>query len=363
MAELTVKQSGGDYSTLATALSNANANDTISIEGEWSISDTATATVADDNITIVTDTDSKHPGYRGGSPTHYRLEVSGSHCITINNTGCEIDGLDVLQNGSGSSDECIRLGVAGTLTVKNCLLWASGKVSDQDGICWQRLNDVTVNVENSMFYGFGRAGIHPNIYSTIAGSGLTHDLNINSCSMWNCGTNSEASGGGVNAENQESDLTVYVNCYNSMMLACSYDIHDDYNEFYDNAGTVTYDIHNCIDSDGSIALRDGSAYGCLASRTIAETDQGPGTYVIVEDLDSPYDLRLQDLGNAKNNAQDMHANASGAGMNIPAKDLVDTNRPQNTNYDCGAFEVVAAGVISMPILMLQMDQFGGGVIL
>ena len=75
MATYTVKQSGGNFSTLASALSDAGtgANDIISIEGTWSIDDTDPCTVADDNITIQADTDSKHVGVEDESTNHYRF--------------------------------------------------------------------------------------------------------------------------------------------------------------------------------------------------------------------------------------------------------------------------------------------------
>ena len=45
--------------------------------------------------------------------------------------------------------------------------------------------------------------------------------------------------------------------------------------------------------------------------------------VIVEDItNDPYDLRLQ--SNTYNEAQDMHTDASGAGLSIPAADIVGT---------------------------------------
>jgi hypothetical protein len=45
----------------------------------------------------------------------------------------------------------------------------------------------------------------------------------------------------------------------------------------------------------------------------------------------------------------MHSSSTGAGLTIPSTDIVGTSRPQNTNYDCGVFEIVAAGDLNINV--------------
>lgn len=338
MATITVKESGGNYDTLAAALSNAAPGDTIEISGTWSGDDTAACTVADDNITIEAVGDSRHPGYVESSPSHYRLAVDGSHCITVNNTGCTIEGLVIKQAGTGGSDEGIRMAKdGGTLTVKDTIIWASNNTEDQDGIYAGPIN-CTINLEQVIIYGFGRAGCNSQMYGTCND---TQTWNLNSCVLWNNGRyNSINDGGGIVGRTDDEDTTQNINIYNTISIGNDTQASDDYHIYVGAGagGAKNWDIHDSIDGDNSIASCDASASGCLASRTETDSaDPGEGDWVIFEDItSSPYDLRLQ--SDAENDAQDMHSNASGAGLNIPDDDIVGTSRPQNTNYDCGAFE-------------------------
>ena len=93
MADSTVQEAGGDFTTLAAALADAGtvAGDTITIQGPWTVDDTAAAVVADNNITVQISSDnvSYHDGFYSTVKNHYRLVVNsaGSHCILVNNTG------------------------------------------------------------------------------------------------------------------------------------------------------------------------------------------------------------------------------------------------------------------------------------
>jgi len=349
MATHTVKQTGGDFSTLASALSDAgtSASDTISIEGTWSIADTAAATVSDNTVTIQTDTDSKHPGYVSNSD-HYRLEVSGSHCVTVNNTGLIIDGIVIKQSGTGSSNEGIRIGVSsGTTTIKKSIIWASTSTSQQDGLFMYEPG--TANVEQCFIYGFNRAGCH----AQPSNSGNDQTWNINSCGIWDCGKSGETSEscGGIAVRQQSVANGVIINLFNIWILDCNGDADASDLDYHTGSGGVdaTWNINNCIDSDGSITNRIDTGSNNLTSHNITDdnTKSSDGDWVIVEDItSSPYDLRLQD--NTYNEAQDAHTVTSGSGMNIPTDDIVGTSRPQNTDYDLGAFEISVGGATVIP---------------
>ena len=347
MADSTVQQSGGDFTTLAAALADAGtgAGDTITIQGAWTVDDTAAATVADDNITITADSDSQvDPTNIVASPSHYRLRHSGgSHCITVNNTGCVIEKIEVQQGtsgGSGSSDEGFRIAAAST-TIRRCVIYAAQQQSDQDGIYLDDDADRTVVVENCILWGWNRCGIH--IQSLTFGS--TFNLDVNSSFIYDCGHEAEASknpSGGIGVSRGGNSGPVFnVNCFNSVVIGNdNATAAADFNE-EDTEGTMTWNIDYCIDGDGSSSL-DSGAVGTLTSHNITDdnTKSSDGDWVIVGDITSSlYDLTLQ--SNAFNEAQDMHSSGSGAGLSIPATDIVGTSRA--TAYECGAFTIPAAG--------------------
>lgn len=339
MATHTVKQSGGDFTTLASALSDSGTGDgdTISIEGTWTVNDTAAATISNSSIDILTDASSKHPGYVDTSQNHYRLVVSTDHAITNYYSGLVIDGLVIQQAGTGSSLEGIRFDNAGTMTIKNSIIWADTQSNDQDGIYIDGATS-TVNLENCVFYGWHRAAIRDH------GDGIT--INANSCTIWDGGTDSDVDDSGAYIADYTGSA---VNTFNCIGLDCN--IHAnaaDYN------GDGTFDIHNSIDSDGSIAVQDSGAVGSLGSRSSTDNaSPGAGDWVIFEDItSSPYDLRLQDNA-TDNDAQEMHTASSGAGMSMPATDIAGNTR--SSPYCCGAYHVVS-GSTSVPALLMINGQ-------
>lgn len=337
MATWTVRQSGGDYATLALALSNAStvANDTISIEGTWTVADTSAATVADDNITITADSSSRHAGVIQASPSYYRLEVSGNHCITINNTGCVIEGIVIHQDGTGASDEGIRLGASGsTTTLRKCYIYAnSAKISDQDGIhATNGLGTITVNLEQCVIHDFGRDGIGS--YSQSSGDNYT--WNLNSCTVFRNGRTGEVHDGNIvsQATNTGAARDFTFNIHNTMALD-AFTAGTDYDEAAQNG---TWNISYSIDSDNSISTEINTGTGNLASRVETDnTNPGVGDFVIFRDVTTyPYDLRLAASGTADNDAYEMHSTASAHGMTIPATDIAGNSR--GAAYDCGAWE-------------------------
>ena len=89
MATYTIQQSGGDFSSLSSALGDAGtaAGDVFNPSGTWTVADTAAATCADNNITVSAVGDSRVDKTALGGGSHYRLSVdpgTGS-CIGINN--------------------------------------------------------------------------------------------------------------------------------------------------------------------------------------------------------------------------------------------------------------------------------------
>lgn len=354
MPTFTVRQAGGDFSTLASALADAGTapNDIISIEGLWTVDDDDGATVSDDGITIQTDNDSYHGGVYDEANNHYRLEVSsGVNCLTVNNTGCIVDGLAINQASLGASAECIRMGAdEGILDVNNCILTASNNVSDQDGLFSSV--EVTVNVENCIIYGFARAGIH----NQQSSGGLGSTYNINSTTIWDCSKDAaENDGGGIGVF--RTNRTHNMNLYNCCIVECNSANSDDYNE--DGVlGTVNWNIHNSIDSDGSITDRDAAAVGAIQNLTATDnTSPGVGDFVIFRDITTAViDLRLVN-NTTDNDAQDAHSATSGAGMTLPILDIEKDIRERGTNeIDIGADSIPSA----LPPVEPGLPEYGQG---
>jgi hypothetical protein len=357
MATITVGQSGSptyDYDTLEDALDNASASDTISIEGSWTVDDSVgggacVATV--DNLTITADSSARHNGKYDTSDNHYRLvaDDSGGHALTVNsNLNITIENIVIELANSTNSAECIRFNsgsTARTLTCNNVIFCTESNVSDQDGVYCS--NDCLVNLTNCIAYGFGRAAFHPQSY----GGYKDQEWHLNSCTVWNCARYaSEGDGGAISVfSNTGNAYEIYI--YNCCFAGAGVDAEsEDINVWAVGlamTGAIDRSIYNSITA---FWTDDVTPTDCVTSLTVDDSDNGTGDYLIYEDITTwPYDLRLQDLGNSKNKAQDMHADNSGPDSMSIGTDIIGTSRPQNTNYDCGAFEIVAAGGTTVQI--------------
>jgi hypothetical protein len=337
MATITVKQTGGDYSSLNAALAAANTGDLISIEGAWTADDTSTCTVADNNLTIQV-TDYPHPGhYEPSKSFHHRLKTATTaHSIQVNGTGVTFDGLVIYQNGSGTSAEGFRINNSGTTTIKNCLILCGGNAADQDGIYSYHALTPTVTVENTQISGFTRCGIHYQHYAPQTPGTVT--FNVNSCSIFD----NDIAGVGLFMWNSATYHALTANIHNSLIMGNTRDYGQwDYYTEYNRITNWTVNTSYTIDSDnssGATGVTVGA--GCLASRTLTDTrSPSTGNWVIVEDKTTfPYDLRLVDHA-SENDAKDAHTTATAHGLTIPSTDICGSSRPQNTSYDIGMYEL------------------------
>lgn len=341
MPDSTVRQDGsGDFTTLAAALADAGtgAGDTITIDGLWTINDTAAATVADDNILIIINPSdpSYHDGVYDITREHYRLRNDGTFSITVNNDGCTIDGLAISQGG-GSSDEGVRMAASGgVLNVENCIIWGDTNVADQDGI----FSNVTctVNVINCIIYDWGRGGI-----KSQPSAGVTQTWNVNSCTVWRNGLTFSVQGGGISMRTNVGPPTaVNVNVFNTISVENdNTGLSEDYHDLGDLA---VWNIDNCMDGDGSITDEDPGAVEPLSNRTATDNPApGVGNFVIFMDITgaAPLDLLLFD-NPTDNDAQNAHSNTIGAGLTLPILDIVINIRERGANeIDMGADSIPA----------------------
>ncbi len=340
MADSTVEEDGGgNFTDLSTALADAGTENgnTITIQGAWDDADTTTCTVSDNDITIVTDSSSKHIGRpHGGSETTYRLVPTSGHAITVNGTGLTVDGLDIKNASTGTSDEVFRHapGATSTVTIKNSVLGFASRNSEQDVFYHDQNNDTIINLENCHFYSAQRAVVD------LATPSATITVNVNSCSTYDIGASNVPRDGLVGCSGVGGQ-TYYVNVFNTIV-----DLRAGSPMTCTATGTFVISVDRSITNVTTWALNadtfnDGDN---TESATIADTTGASA--VIFNDISTiPYDLRLQD--HANNIAKDLHSDSAmddpvnGQSLSIPSTDLVGTSRV--AAYEGGAYTIPAAG--------------------
>lgn len=333
MATVTVKQTGGDYSTLAAAMSARTADgDTISIEGSWTVNDTAVCTNSY-NTTVTTDASSANPGYVPASPSHYRLRPTSGNCITLG-ASLTITGVEIGSQSTTTSDEIFRVNADSiSLTSKKCLLYFASRNAEQDVVYTNAFDNLTIDFENCGFWNVQRGVV--DAFNSIG----TNTYNFNSCHGYEIGYSSTAGARSGLFGSTNGAGTHNVAVFNSAIHINTGYVFSGGSTCTDN---VTCDRSITNVSDWTDANIDSET---ITDSTLSETwtDGTPsaGNVAVNDITTAPFDLRLQDDSN--NGAQDAHADSTGAGLTMPSDDIVGTSRPQNTNYDIGYFEVVAAG--------------------
>lgn len=345
MASYTIKQSGGDFSSINAFIGDAGtvASDVGNIEGGWSSADTSGVTWNKAVTVQANDSSSKQAGRpwaTGG--TTYRHKVASGHAFTVS-ANVILKDFTIESDSTGVSDEIFR--TSSNITTLDCTrmhLGFSGNTDQQDVLYVASGGTLSTSAtfEQCFFFDVGRS-----IVDDYQSQG-SYEINFNSCASYNIGANGGRSGASwVGIDGQSSVGDVNINAHN-----CLFNTETQF-VFRQDGGLLTFDISAtyCISettSDDLTANQDSEVTtGTQWSHTWADTDQGSGDYVIMEDVTtSPYDPRLQDFGNSNNEAQDSHTTASGSGLTIPGTDIVGISRPQNTNYDIGIFEIEVAKV-------------------
>jgi hypothetical protein len=358
----TVRQTGGDYSSLNAAL--AAAESTITIDQAWTARDDTAATVTAD-CTITVSGGALHSGYFLESDDHYRLSVTAAHCLTINGAyTVTITGMAIHNRGVGSSEECIRCvpGTSDTVTLNQCILVCDGIIEQQDCIYAGFNTSIgTITLNNCTLQGAARFGIHSqNNYSTSSQSGT---INVNHCTIMDNGRDTgpisvfEVGGGIGFTKNTSGAATSFaINVFGCVVV--ENDAGSPYSsaapqDFYDNnqsgnASFTAWNVSYSIDSDGSISTDTDGGTGNGASYTATEsTTPGAGNWVIIEDLTSSiWDCRLVD--DTDNDAQGFHSTSSAHGLSVPSTDIVGTTR--SSPYDAGSFRASPAGGAAVDLL-------------
>jgi hypothetical protein len=353
MADLFVREggAGGAYASLNAAFTAAGLGDTIRIQDAWTTDDTTSISTSASDVTVIAEGESRCSGVYEASPSHYRHRYAGGSGHAMNftmasgNRSVTFDGVEIIRVGGSASDECIRLAGGASqngskLFFNDGLMGFTVPTDQQDCVYVQSANEIEWHFENSVFI---------NVYRGVAGcfAGLGPLLaEFNSCHAYNIshsGLQQDGSGlVGWRAGNTATGLVI--NIFNTLVECVA--------GFPINTDTAGSQARHTIQINDSITdwtewfnWGDDSSDITITNSPVSgewKTAAGAGaTEVLILDDTGLYDLRLLDDA-ANNDAQDFHSNASGAGLNMPATDLVGTTRA--APYECGPFSIsVAAG--------------------
>jgi len=348
MATLSVIEDDATYPTLNSACAVANDPDIISIEGTWDDDDTTAVTILS-NATITTDSSSKNPGYpHEGTGTWYRHRSASGHSITLGaDKSITMTGVDIQNKSSGDSDEVFRIGdYTGDVTLTNCLLGFHAEVDEQDILYYTDDGGQTISFSfiNCMFYDAGRSVI--DFYAAVD---CTATINFNSCSSYNIGgQGGRENGSWVGEDGNTSGSTITVNVF-----SCLIECQDTY-AFSFGAAVGHVNCDDSITNVTSANLSNGeNTEDAGVDNTFGATfTDGTGSSAVIYNETDPdsIDLRLTD--HANNLAIDFHDEETGtySGLSIPATDIIGTTKgAAGADYDCGAFEIEAAGPTGRPL--------------
>ena len=338
MADHSVQESGGDFTSLEDAVEDGDTSDgqTIEISGTWNATtgEEDTQIAVADALTITAVGDSKHDGrpWASGETTWRHRNDSSGHSFTITDTGSVIfDGLDIQNASGGTSDEIFRNNVSNTFLARNCVLGFDDRYDQQDVYYNEAVSDATF--ESCQFYNVYRGVVDIVSYDT--GS----VININSCTGFDLGNSTgDTSRSGLVGATQVGTPTLTVNIYNSIMHM---DTGSPITLFAGTPGNVTLNVDRSATTSSiwvtagySLDVDDDNDESITVTDSIASS-----AYILVDTTTIPYDLKLQD--HANNIAQTNHSDGTGVGLTIPSTDIIGNTRA--TVYDMGSHEFTASG--------------------
>jgi hypothetical protein len=323
---VTVKPSGGTYTTLAGAIAGeltANADLTamagiltISIEGNWSgTPDTARVdtagftTSASYYLLITTDSANKYTGK--WDTTKYILAFPGTgdwHALSINTNYIWISGLQISIAGSFGSDHCINIGsvaAANLIKINNCGLKVAVDDTSNHHCITSLDEDAIVQMWNCVAWHTGTAAGGGNAIYAAVGASWTFE----NCTIW---------GGNRGIQNKAS-VCKAINCIAGNTIAES---------FYDNAWVAGGGY--CAGDDLFGTQPGANSHN---SSTFSFTDAANGDFRLLST-----DTGAIDLGTS--------------GVTLGFTDDVEGHTRTGT-WDIGADEYVAAGGASVVAPNLQ----------
>ena len=364
---------GGDYTTIAAWEAATDLNSDADI---WKgvISDDSNY---DENVTIngggtaVTSyvwltvaSGNRHAGVAGTG--HARMYSTGtSHILTIDSSWVRVEWLDIKMDQNGSSDEGIRIGTGNytDILISYCIIWSDQNAQTQDGI---RLgnDDIDISIDNCILYGWNRGAI---IYQqTGSSTTLTGVLNVDHCSIYESGRNTDDGSGAVNIESESANATQTITVYNTWGAKT---LNNEAFATWANTtvatadGTVVWNgTNNGKDYTGQVDIgaadadiTDNTTSWQSATSGVVATTKSSGAWIVVTNITGgSEDFTLLDT--AAGNL--MAANGTNRQGSEPDarqdfSTAIDGARP-TTNVDIGASQISTAGQDITPTLVSQL---------
>ncbi len=359
-----IADGSGDFSTLQAALTAADVGGgyyKIEIQDNSEYSYATFTTVigvpTSVNRTIITArSTNRHAGVAGETHARIRNTTNGQHCLTIGVSYTQIEFLQIKQDYPGSSLEGVRFnaGVAGVI-LSSCIIYTDLPIGSQDGVYAGNWSVQSVYIYNCIIYGWGRAGIHAQVWNT----GSAQTWFIDSCTIPRCGTDASSSGhGGISIRASDASASVTMAVYNTFADTAIGNAFDSYNGGGDEIWLGTNNA--CTDASLTAA---GLTVGAKENLTITDLTQSSGNYAVFKSvaagsedyslLDNAAGNVLVDsgtnrIGNEPDSRQDFSVDISGV------------SRPQGITFDIGVFEypILFGITVLQPSSIDRQEAFG-----
>ncbi len=352
MATYTIKQSGGDFSSINAFIADGAtvATDIGSIEGTWSVDDTTSVTW-NKAVVIVADSSSKQSGrpWRSGDTTYRHREASG-HAFTCT-AAIDITGINIQSDSTGTSDELFRATTPADSTFTNCQLGFTGNTDQQDIYYLDTTETITLTFEQCFFYDAGRSVIN----QSNASGAFTNTVNFNSCGSLNISANGgKGDGSWFGYANTNTGTTVTINAQNCLLTTADTYI------FGGTSSNPVYTINAtyCVSETSSLNLAASedtqTLTGTEFSYTWVDAVTAAGSEVGMVDITGPdYDPALID-DDTDNEAMSFHSTRTESGLEIPATDIAGQSRDITTpSFDVGPYaRTLAAAAAANPALTM-----------
>jgi len=277
----------------------------------------------------------KHSGVTGSG--HARIRDTAGHVITMGRAFTVIEGVEIIIDSAGSSDECVRITADNFLTSR-CIYRAAQETSQQDGLY---LNTAPINVyaDNCIFYNFDRAGIHSQNDSGVN----TATWNVDSCSMYNCGLVVDLEeGGGIML--RDAGLNV-ANVFNNWAIGNDANLAEDYHTETDGGGNASWAGTDNIAGDASAEAKFTASFDSVV---LIDTDPGSGENIHVDSISGrDFNITDEDTETVTQNGVDRSATHPAPQTTDGATKVQDLSTDINdvartATWSIGAFEFVAA---------------------
>ncbi len=160
---------------------------------------------------LTTDPANRHAGVAGTGHARMRNTASLTHCIVMDSAFCRVEGLEIEQASSGTSDEGIRTnGDLTGLLVQSCIIHAGGTTNDQDAIFIATdTGTSSISIDNCIIYQWARGGIQcQNVTGTLT-------VNSDHNTIWSCGETGENRSGAIRIDSTDTGSTCIVNVFNT----------------------------------------------------------------------------------------------------------------------------------------------------